>query len=221
MISQRGTQASVVWSYFFPLNCAKGGNGEKWYKSHEAKRRIQSHFYAIYVEDSRLMSLSVDRRGISAAHQPRCQWSETLSWTSHVTQSYCCLIANTTLLKHETKALIFRKLEHKAVWGIKKKNPILFAKSVGGYGNLRAKITKSHAGSCAVAFLQAELKTVWSVLWKVDEKSKNKTADSKLRSADYTYVNHCWPWQELPPHYDKVWNLIEIFHKGHYFGGDP
>lgn len=103
----------------------------------------------------------------------------------------------------------------------KKKNPILFAKSVGGYGNLRAKITPSHAGSRTVTFLQAELKTAWSVLRKVDEKSKNKTADSKLRSADYTYVNHCWPWQELPPHYDKVWNLIEIFHKGHYFGGDP
>lgn len=72
-----------------------------------------------------------------------------------------------------------------------------------------------------VTFPQAELKTVWSVLWKVDEKSKNKIADSKLRSAHYTYVNHCWPWEELPPHYDKVWNLIEIFHKGHYFGGDP
>lgn len=108
----------------------------------------------------------------------------------------------------------------------KKINPILFAKSVGGCGNIGTEISKSHAGNPtvtfpAVAFPQAELKTVWSVLWKVDEKSKNKPADSKLWSANHTYVNCLWPWEELPPQYDKVWNLIEIFHKGHYFGGDP
>lgn len=48
---------------FFQLNRAKGGKGEKQYKSDEAKRKIQSHFYAIYVEDSRSMLLWVGRRG--------------------------------------------------------------------------------------------------------------------------------------------------------------
>lgn len=47
-------------------------------------------------------------------------------------------------------------------------------------GNVGTELTKSRAGNCTVAFPQAELKTVWSVLWKVDEKSKNKSADSEL-----------------------------------------
>lgn len=75
-----------------------------------------------------------------------------------------------TLLRHEPKALIFRKLVGKAVGGWKKKiNPILFAKSVGGCGNIGTEISKSHAGNPTVTFPtvtfpQAELKTVWSVL---------------------------------------------------------